>query len=168
MYRCDPGPKPSESSLNTLQTVCPVPVNIAPPHSCTSMPRCSRYQSSMRSLFLALKKMPPMPVTRSSTKSSALLEGNDEPHGHTFGGLGTHRTRAVTADEALHALQLRIGDPGDVAIRDLQRLAVDHAIADRPAEEPVVRIDLREPVGETALQIVDRFTHRAPRRRCGA
>src|SRR5262245_48703464 len=41
-----------------------VHVKAAPPHSCTSMPRCLRYQLRRAAGSLALKKMPPMPVTR--------------------------------------------------------------------------------------------------------
>src|SRR3954466_14467881 len=38
--------------------------NAAPPHSWTSMPRCRLYQAGSAGASLALKKMPPMPVTR--------------------------------------------------------------------------------------------------------
>src|SRR3954468_4873819 len=41
-----------------------VHVNAAPPHSCTSIPRCFRYQSQSALGSFALMKMPPMPVTR--------------------------------------------------------------------------------------------------------
>src|SRR5918995_1031349 len=40
-----------------------VQVNATPPHSCTSMPRCFLYQAINAAGSLALKKMPPMPVT---------------------------------------------------------------------------------------------------------
>src|SRR5712675_277391 len=105
--------------------------------------RCSRYHAISRSLFRALKKTPPMPVTRSSTNPPS-FEGHDEPHGDALGGLGAHGTRAVAADQPLHALQLGIGDPGDVAIGDLECLAIDHAIADGPPVEPVMRVDPRQ------------------------
>src|ERR1700688_1151803 len=36
----------------------------APPHSWTSIPRCRLYQACSAGASLALKKMPPMPVTR--------------------------------------------------------------------------------------------------------
>src|ERR1700686_2349960 len=36
----------------------------APPHSWTSIPRCRLYQACRAGASLALKKMPPMPVTR--------------------------------------------------------------------------------------------------------
>src|SRR5438876_11501647 len=36
----------------------------APPQSCTSMPRCRLYQACIAFGSLALKKMPPIPVTR--------------------------------------------------------------------------------------------------------
>src|SRR3979409_980125 len=41
-----------------------VQVKAAPPHSCTSIPRCRLYQACSAGASLALKKMPPMPVTR--------------------------------------------------------------------------------------------------------
>src|ERR1700675_1246398 len=41
-----------------------VQVNAAPPHAWTSIPRCSLYQACSAGASLALKKMPPMPVTR--------------------------------------------------------------------------------------------------------
>src|ERR1043166_4121683 len=41
-----------------------VQVNAAPPHSWTSIPRCRLYQACSAGASLALKKMPPMPVTR--------------------------------------------------------------------------------------------------------
>src|ERR1043165_542210 len=39
-------------------------VNAAPPHSWTSIPRCRLYQACSAGASLALKKMPPIPVTR--------------------------------------------------------------------------------------------------------
>src|ERR1700693_5032604 len=41
-----------------------VQVKAVPPHSCTSIPRCRLYQACNAGASLALKKMPPMPVTR--------------------------------------------------------------------------------------------------------
>src|SRR5205809_2777520 len=41
-----------------------VQVKAAPPHSWTSIPRCRLYQACNAFGSLALKKMPPMPVTR--------------------------------------------------------------------------------------------------------
>src|SRR5882672_5959088 len=41
-----------------------VQVKAVPPHSWTSIPRCRLYQASSAGASLALKKMPPMPVTR--------------------------------------------------------------------------------------------------------
>src|SRR5438105_557265 len=41
-----------------------VQLNAAPPHGWTSTPRCSLYQACSAFESLALKKMPPMPVTR--------------------------------------------------------------------------------------------------------
>src|SRR5437588_9525861 len=39
-------------------------VKAVPPHSWTSIPRCCLYQACSAGASLALKKMPPMPVTR--------------------------------------------------------------------------------------------------------
>src|SRR5438552_12935548 len=41
-----------------------VHVKAVPPHSWTSIPRCRLYQACSAGASLALKKMPPMPVTR--------------------------------------------------------------------------------------------------------
>src|SRR5437588_12470324 len=41
-----------------------VQVKAAPPHSWTSIPRCRLYQACSAFGSLALKKMPPIPVTR--------------------------------------------------------------------------------------------------------
>src|SRR4030088_2774039 len=41
-----------------------VQVKAAPPHSWTSTPRCRLYQACSAGASLALKKIPPMPVTR--------------------------------------------------------------------------------------------------------
>src|SRR2546423_1028637 len=41
-----------------------VQVKAAPPHSWTSIPRCRLYHAWSAGASLALKKMPPMPVTR--------------------------------------------------------------------------------------------------------
>src|SRR2546425_6098407 len=38
-----------------------------------------------------------------------------------------------------------------VAVGDLERTPVDEAVAERPAEEAVMRVDLREPLGEALL-----------------
>src|SRR5688572_26627382 len=39
-------------------------VNAVPPHAWTSIPKCRLYQACSDGASLALKKMPPMPVTR--------------------------------------------------------------------------------------------------------
>src|ERR1700722_8364945 len=39
-------------------------VKAVPPHAWTSIPRCCLYQACSAGASLALKKMPPMPVTR--------------------------------------------------------------------------------------------------------
>src|SRR5450631_1717433 len=41
-----------------------VQAKAVPPHSWTSIPRCRLYQACSAGASLALKKMPPMPVTR--------------------------------------------------------------------------------------------------------
>src|SRR5687767_3001821 len=41
-----------------------VQVKAVPPHGCTSIPRCRLYHACSAGASLALKKMPPMPVTR--------------------------------------------------------------------------------------------------------
>src|SRR5438874_11902028 len=41
-----------------------VQLNAAPPHAWTSIPRCRLYQACSAGASLALKKTPPMPVTR--------------------------------------------------------------------------------------------------------
>src|SRR5215471_1349065 len=45
----------------------------APPQSCTSMPRCRLYQACIAFGSLALKKMPPIPVTRFMCPSCAKM-----------------------------------------------------------------------------------------------
>src|SRR5256885_15272503 len=50
-----------------------VQVNTAPPHGCTSTPRCCRYHAWSPFGSLALKKMPPMPVTRFIERPFLLL-----------------------------------------------------------------------------------------------
>src|SRR6476620_11000476 len=49
-----------------------VHVNAVPPHSCTSMSRCFWYQARNATGSFALKKIPPMPVTRFICASQAL------------------------------------------------------------------------------------------------
>src|ERR1700722_8819760 len=66
------GAKWSVSAAKRLQAVvptpsglsCPFQSNAAPPHSCTSIPRCSLYQAPSAFGFVDLKKTPPIPVTR--------------------------------------------------------------------------------------------------------
>ena len=65
-----PGSRYVVSRLNALQIVMPFSLpgpphsKIAPPHSATSRPRWSRYHAASALGSFALKKMPPMPVTR--------------------------------------------------------------------------------------------------------
>src|SRR6185312_7255561 len=66
------GAKYFVSAANGLQAVVPMPSglsgprhrNAAPPHSCTSIPRCALYQAPRAFGSLDLKKTPPIPVTR--------------------------------------------------------------------------------------------------------
>ena len=67
------GLKYSVLSSNALHTVKPLPAallvsrqwNAQPPHTGSSgRPRCFRYQERSFFVFLALKKIPPIPVTR--------------------------------------------------------------------------------------------------------
>src|SRR4051812_31372209 len=66
------GAKWFESAANRLQAVVPTPSgfsgpfqsNAAPPHSCTSIPRCSLYHVPSAFGSVDLKKIPPIPVTR--------------------------------------------------------------------------------------------------------
>src|ERR1700686_3372921 len=66
------GAKWSPCAESIDQTVVPaiglpspsVQVKALPPHSWTSIPRCRLYQACSPGASLALKKMPPMPVTR--------------------------------------------------------------------------------------------------------
>src|SRR5262245_37726148 len=66
------GAKESPSAAPTDQIVVPLNaapvssahVNTAPPQSSTSMPRCFLYQAPKACGSRALKKIPPMPVTR--------------------------------------------------------------------------------------------------------
>src|SRR5262245_2571357 len=74
------GAKYSDLSSNTLQTVEPVPRglssvtqrNTQPPHSSSAMPRWRWYQLRSTTGSCALKKMPPMPVTRFMLPSGCL------------------------------------------------------------------------------------------------
>src|SRR5882757_9017500 len=71
------GAKVSSSVDMMDQTVVPptglpsasVQTKAAPPHSCTSMPRWRLYQACIAFGSLALKKIPPIPVTRFITTS---------------------------------------------------------------------------------------------------
>src|SRR6202011_4832307 len=67
------GSKYLVSAGNNAQTVCPVVSGLSgsrhskttpPPSGCGTSPRCSRYHAFNASGSLALKKMPPIPVTR--------------------------------------------------------------------------------------------------------
>src|SRR4051812_9350160 len=71
MQRCGPEPKYFVSSAKSDQMVWPVPAGIssvhnmvAPPYSESWMPRCLAYQALRALGSFALRKMPPIPVTR--------------------------------------------------------------------------------------------------------
>src|SRR4249920_2108587 len=49
----------------------------APPHSWTSIPRCRLYQACSAEASLALKKMPPMPVTLFMQPPKPMLSGKN-------------------------------------------------------------------------------------------
>src|ERR1044072_6777825 len=86
------GAKCFVSAGNSVHAVVPGPCqsNAAPPHSCTSMPRCFLYQAPRVFGSLDLKKTPPMPVTRFMT----------DPRGEKGGracGMTRSRLKCVTA-----------------------------------------------------------------------
>src|SRR5580700_6966362 len=66
------GAKCSGAAAKRLQAVVPSPSglsgpfhsNAAPPHSCTSIPRCFLYHAPSAVGSVDLKKIPPIPVTR--------------------------------------------------------------------------------------------------------
>src|ERR1700693_5545088 len=63
---CSPCAEPIDQTV-VPATGLPSPsvqVKAVPPHSWTSIPRCRLYQTCSALGSLALKKMPPMPVTR--------------------------------------------------------------------------------------------------------
>src|SRR5438552_5708359 len=63
---CSPCAEPIDQTV-VPATGLPSPsvqVNAVPPHAWTSIPRCRLYQAWSAGASLALKKMPPMPVTR--------------------------------------------------------------------------------------------------------
>src|ERR687893_199837 len=63
---CSPCAEPMDQTV-VPATGLPSPsvqVKAAPPHAWTSIPRCRLYQACSAGASLALKKMPPMPVTR--------------------------------------------------------------------------------------------------------
>src|SRR5216117_3665336 len=64
--KCSPSAAPMDHTVVPLVGLpaASVQVNAVPPHSWTSMPRCRLYQAWSAGASLALKKMPPIPVTR--------------------------------------------------------------------------------------------------------
>src|SRR6478672_8215615 len=82
----------------TDQTVIPpvglpsesVQVNAAPPQSWTSMPRCCLYHARSAGASFALKKMPPMPVTRFIESPVEESADNPEDENVALHGGGGH------------------------------------------------------------------------------
>src|SRR5882672_4784451 len=96
---------------------------------------------------------------RASRPSRRLFESNDKPDRESLGGLRADAAETLP-DDLFDAEHFRLRDPRYVAIGDLERLAVHQPVGDRPSQEPVVRIDSREALGELALQLGDRFSRR--------
>src|SRR6266513_477495 len=88
---------------------------------------------------------------------ATLLQRHDEPHADLLGGLWTDTAGTIAPDNSLDPVHLGVGDARDVAVGDLEHLPVDDAIAHGPSQQPVMRIDLGEPLGNPALQLGDRF-----------
>src|SRR5947207_3798944 len=97
---------------------------------------------------------------RCSIHSLDLLEWNDEPHDELLRRLRAHRAKTILSDDAFDAEDLSLGNAGDVAECDFEHLPVHDAIAHGAAEEPMMRIDLGQSVGELAPQLVDRLSRR--------
>src|SRR2546425_777087 len=83
---CSPKYDVSEGKID--QTVCPtrfpsLPLRQANRATIPSieMPRCSRYHRARASGFLALKKMPPIPVTRLRRVRAAMPRSGSPSHG---------------------------------------------------------------------------------------
>src|ERR1700730_819684 len=82
----------------------------APPQSCTSMPRCRLYQACIAFGSLALKKMPPIPVTRFMCTSRGKMRRFEWTYSPSLSSAGstTHdRLSALLPDPRLR------GRPGD-------------------------------------------------------
>src|SRR2546430_3046771 len=73
-------PPTSETDQTVVPAVgCPsasVQRNAVPPQSWTSIPRCNLYQARSDTASLALKKMPPMPVTLFIDRKSTRLNSS--------------------------------------------------------------------------------------------
>src|SRR5205809_7244636 len=57
----------------------------------------------------------------------------------------------IATHEAQEGKHMRLSSDGEVKVGDFERTPYDYAVAGRTAEEAVVRVDLREPLGEALL-----------------
>src|SRR2546422_138181 len=87
----------------------------APPQSCTSMPRCRLYQACIAFGSLALKKMPPIPVTRFMCTSRGKMRRFAwaySPSLSTAGSTTHDRMSALLPDPRLRGRPGRVRDGG--------------------------------------------------------
>src|SRR5712692_10004086 len=87
----------------------------------------------------------------SGSWSTRASEWHHEPHGESLGGLRRDGTNALLANESLYAEEFGFVDVRYVPIGDLECLPRDDLVGDRPANQPVMRVDPRQPVGEALL-----------------
>ena len=88
---------------------------VAPPQSCTSMPRCRLYQACIAFGSLALKKMPPIPVTRFMCTSRGKMRRfawTYSPSLSTAGSTTHDRMSALPPDPRLRGRPGRVRDGG--------------------------------------------------------
>src|SRR6187402_2896273 len=102
----------------------PTQRNAAPPHSWTSTPRWRRYQSRSATGSRALKKMPPMPVTRFMARSSP-GKSKVRKEGRRVGAV----VDAVDVGDR-QARQLLLGDVGKAAEVHADHAADGRVVAD--------------------------------------
>src|SRR5512133_3296700 len=98
----------------------------APPQAWTSIPRCRLYQACRAGASLALKKMPPMPVTRFM----------EPPRSGGAGGAcdGTPISPGAQPDASLRPFQATLGGGSRTALRTTPRSldAVDRSDSGEP------------------------------------